>query len=598
MSNQYEVRSGTSGRRFRFDDFEVDCDAHRLSRSGTWIRLREQSFQVLTLLIARAGQVVSREELRHGLWADDTFVDFDNGLNVAVGRLREALSDSADHPRYVETLPRLGYRFLGQVIEASPPAAPCAPRPTARLLVLPFVNSSGDASLEYFSDAVTDELTTELSTIAPAEVGVIARTTAMHYKGTSKPIGAIARELTLDWVLEGSVRRTDAHMTLTAQLIRVSDEIHVLARRFEAPCDELFSVERAVARAVGDQIGVRRGRDGSHPGAAPEAAEVRPPTSDLVAYNHYIQGRRDLERVPSPELWKEARLHLEAAIARDPQFALAHDALAEHWFWVGFFALVPPLEALRIGMPHAERAVDIDGSLAEARAMLAQYHKQLNFDWQETARQLALALELSPASPLVRMRYAVTGLMPFGYLDEAVRQLDIALELNPLGVFLRAWLAVLLWLKRDYARAIEESRLLIGIAPDHFISHFVAGVVYSDARIFTDAVAALRKAVALSGGSPFMLGWLGHTLAESGDRAAASEVLLRLESMPPGVFVPPTSVAWIHLGLGEIDRFFERMIQAIDVRDHMITPIRSYPFLDSVRGDERYADLLRRMHLP
>jgi len=597
MSSQDEARSETSGRRFRFDDFEVDPDTHRLSRCGTRIRLREQSFQVLGLLLARAGQVVSREELQRLLWADDTFVDFDNGLNVAVGRLREALGDSADHPRYIETLPRLGYRFIGEVTEASPPVAPGAPQPMARLLVLPFVNSSGDPSLEYFSDSVTDEITTELSTLAPAEVGVIARTTAMQYKGTSKPIATIARELALDWVLEGSVRRADGQLTLTAQLIRARDEIHLLARRFEAPFAELFSVEHAVARVVGEQIGVRTDGEGRRSAAATAVGGSRPPTSDLVAYNHYIQGRRDLERVASPELWKEARRHLEAAIARDPQFALAHDALAEHWFWVGFFALVPPLEALRIGMPHAERAVEMDGSLAEARAMLAQYHKQLNFDWPETARQLALALDLSPASPIVRLRYAVTGLMPFGYLDEAVRQLDIALELNPLGVFLRAWLAVMLWLKRDYARAIEESRLLLGIAPDHFLSHFVAGIIYSDARIFADAVAALRKAVALSGGSPFMLGWLGHTIAESGDTAGAREQLTRLQGMPPGVYVPPTSVAWIHLGLGEIDQFFEWMLRAVDIRDHMITPIRSYPFLDAVRGDERYTDLLRRMNL-
>lgn len=598
MSTDGKALTGTpSGLRFRFDEFEVDTETHRLSRRGVWIRLREQSFQVLVLLLARRGQVVSRDELRRQLWTDNTFVDFENGLNVAVGRLREALCDSADRPRYIETLPRLGYRFVANVAEVRVPASPTVPRPKVRLLVMPFLNTSGDPAMEYFSDAVTDEITAELCTLAPAEVGVIARTTAMHYKGTSKPIAAIASELALDWVLEGSVRRTSDQLALTAQLIRASDETHVLARRFEAPLGDIFAIERAVAGAVGEQIGVRSAGEERCARAVGHTSRPGQPTSDLIAYNHYIQGRQYLERGESPDRWHKTREHLEAAVACDPRFALAHEALAEYWWSTGFLGLIPPREALRIGMPHAERAVEIDGTLAEARAMLAQFKKQLDFDWPEASKQLALALDLDPASPVVRQRYATTGLMPFGYLDEAVRQLEAALQLNPLGLFHRVWLVTLLWLKRDYVRAVEEARLLLGIAPDHFLVQFVAGAMYTDARMFTEATAALHRAAALSGGSPFMLGWLGRALAGSGDAASAREVLTRLEGMPATVYVPPTSVAWIHLGLGEVDAFFEAMIRAIDVRDHMITPVRSYPFLDCVRDDDRYADLLRRMKL-
>ena len=583
-------------RTLRFDDFEVDPAAHRLLKRGVRIRLREQSFRVLTLLLSRAGEVVTRDELRHRLWSDDIFVDFENSLNTAVGRLREALGDSADHPRYIETLPRLGYRFIARVRQAGrEPSA--APRPKTRILVLPFVNSTGDASLEYFTDAITDDIITELSALAPANFGVIARTTAMHYKRTSKDVADIAHELTLDWVVEGSVRRTPDRFALTAQLIRARDQTHVLTRRYEAPLSDIFEVERCVARAVGEQIDLARDRHSQVTAAAIVTRPPRQPTRDLVAYDRYIQGRQHLERGQSPQSWLKARECFEAAVARDPRFALAHDALAElHWNR-GFFALVPPREALATGMPHAVRAVEIDDRLAEAHAMLAQYRKQVAFDWDEVAREMTRALELNPASPVVRTRHAITGLMPRGRLGEAVRELELALDLDPLGLFSRLWLVVMLWLDRQYDRGIEQGRLLLEIEPAHFIAHLAMGCVYREARIFHEAIPALSRAAELAGGNPLIIGWLGLALAESGDASGARAVLGRLRALPPHVYVPPTSFAWIHVGLGEIDEFFETMTRAIDVRDHMITPIKSYPFLDAVRGDPRYGDLLRNMNL-
>ena len=581
---------------FRFDDFDVDPAAHRLLKRGVRIRLREQSFRVLTLLLARPGEVVTRDEFRHRLWTDDIFVDFDNSLNTAVGRLREALGDSADHPRYIETLPRIGYRFIATITEVGGEPASAA-RPQTRMLVLPFVNATGDAALEYFSDAITDDIITELSALAPATLGVIARTTSMHYKRTSRDVADIARELTLDWVVEGSVRRTPDRFALTAQLIRGSDQTHVLARRHEAPLDDIFEVERAVARAIGEQIGVVPDRQAQSTPSAFATRPPRQPTRNLIAYNYYIQGRQCLERGESPQSWAKAREYFEAAVTRDPEFALAHDALAElHWN-TGFFALVPPREALAIGMPHALRAVEIDDRLAEAHAMLAQYRKQVEFDWDEVAREMARALELDPASPIVRRRHATTGLMPLGRLDEAVRELEVALDLDPLGLFSRIWLVVMLWLDRQYDRGIEQGRLLLEIEPAHFIAHLATGCVYREAGIFHEAIPALRRAADLARGNPLILGWLGLALAESGDASGARAVLGRLRALPSHVYVPPTSFAWIHIGLGEIDEFFEAMARAIDARDHMITPIKSYPFLDAVRGDRRYGDLLRKMNL-
>jgi TolB-like protein/tetratricopeptide (TPR) repeat protein len=576
----------------RFDCFEVDLAAGQLRKHGSRISLRDQPWQVLAMLLEHAGQVVSRDDLQRRLWPHaDVIVDFDNSLNTAVGRLREALGDSADHPRFIETLPRRGYRFVAPVAHVPDTAR------HVRLLVLPLVNASADPSQDCFCDAMTAEIIAGLSALAPPDLAVIARTTAMHYKGTHKDVARIARELSLDYVMEGCVHRTGDRIALSVQLVRAADQTHVFARRREVTLADMFELERTIVREIGEQLGVVPAPKG--PGAS-EAVDARPPkrpTGDLVAYNSYIQGRYYLDRGESPESWKKARELLEAAIARDPQFALAYDALAQLWWTAGFFAFMPPREALSIGVVHALRAVEIDNSLAEAHALLAQYLKQLAYDWTVVEREMALALELNPVSPTVLTRHATTWLMPFGRLDEAVAELERALDLDPLAILPRIWLEVMLGLNRQYDRAIEQGRLVLEIAPGHFIGYFTIGTVYHEAGMFDVAIGALRKAVDLTGGAPLMLGWLGLALADSGDRAAARAILDRLRTMPPGVYVPPSSYAWIHLGLDEIDEFFRRMDQAIEDRDHLIMAIKTYPFLDRVRDDCRYAALLHRMNL-
>jgi len=213
----------------RFDCYAVDLSAGQLYKHGIRINLRDKSFQVLAALLEHPGEVVTREDLRRQLWPEDVFVDFDNNLNTVIARLREALSDSAEHPRFIETLPRHGYRFLRSVSE--PPRTPEKSRlKRTRLVVLPFLNLSGDPAQEYFSDAITDEIITVLAGLAPEQLAVIARTTAMHYKGSHKDVSRIGRELGVDYVVEGGVHRNDDQVSINVQLIQVSDQAHLLVR--------------------------------------------------------------------------------------------------------------------------------------------------------------------------------------------------------------------------------------------------------------------------------------------------------------------------------------------------------------------------------
>ncbi len=228
---------------------------------------------------------------------------------------------------------------------------------------------------------------------------------------------------------------------------------------------------------------------------------------------------------------------------------------------------------------------------------MAQYRKQLDYDWEEVRKEMKRALELNPASPIVRRKNAVSGLLPHGRIDEAIAELQQALELDPMSMFTRMWLAEAFDLGRQFDRGIEQIRLMFEIDPDYLLAHSVLGDLYAAKRMFAEAVAAQRKAVELSGGAPVMLGWFGLALAQSGDTAGARVMLDRLHGMAVKTYVPPTSFAWIHLGLGETDEAFEWLDRAVDARDNYLTPIKSYWLLDPIRADPRYLALLRKMKL-
>ena len=579
----------------RFDTFEVDLAAGQLYRRGVKVGLREQSFQVLAYLLEQPGEVITREQLQDRLWPADVFVDFENNLNTAVARLREALGDSAERPRFIETLPKRGYRFVASVSEA-PCAAERPSVPTARIVVLPFLNLSGDPAQEYFSDAMTDEIITELAALAPEALSVIARTTAMRYKGSHKDVARIAHELSVEYIVEGGVRRNEDRMTLNVQLVRASNQTNVFAKRYQAELRDIFKTENSVARDIAAHIDNVHIVEAIRTTQSVNAPDRRPRTQNLRAYDEYRQGRSHLGR-GTPEGFEKARQHFAEAVARDSGFALAYDGLAEIYWYLAYFGFMAPKDAFATGVLYAIRALEIDSSLGETHALLGLYHKQLAYDWPELAREMARALELSPTSPIVRERYAFNVLMPHARHDEAVAQLELALEWDPLSVSVRSHLGAVLLLWRRYDRAMEEAKRVLDLEPRSYWGHAMMGSCFRDQRIFDKAIAAYRTALELSGGSSSMLGWLGMSLALGGEAAEARTFLARLDERAARAYVPPTSFAWIHLGLREIDSAFEWLERAIDARDQFIMPIKSYWFFDPIRSDPRFAALLHKMRL-
>lgn len=559
------------------------------------MRIREQAFQVLACLLEHPGQVVTREELRRRLWGEQLFVDFENNLNSVVAYLRETLGDSAEHPRIIETLPKRGYRFIAQ-LQTLPPAAPEAAANRARLLVLPFVNLSGDAAQDYFSDAITDEIITALASLVPAQLAVIARTTAMHYKGSHKDVGRIGRELNVDYVVEGGVRRNGEQIDINVQLIETRSQAHLFAQRYDGEMRDLFRLHNRIASGVASHIpgiseqGCVTAGTGNHIG--------RTPTADLAAYNEYIKGRYEMCKW-TPESIAKAKQHFEAALARDPQYALAYCGLAElHWY-LGLWGFAPSDETEAIWRVYVRRALELDPTLAETHALMGPPKRDFQerfYQWKEVERQIEHARTLNPNSPVVMLRYAA-GQMVYGDMSKCIAELERALQIDPLSAELRIWLTEACYLGRDFKRALEEARKLVELEPRLSISYMMLGHAYLGMKDFEQSISALRKAVELSGSFPQMLGWLGLALGLGGHTAEARGVLEQLRTIASHRYVPPTSFAWTHLGLGEIDEAFVWMDRAADRHDRMLLHVRTHPFMDPFRSDPRLTALLRKLNL-
>ncbi|HMC21841.1 MAG TPA: winged helix-turn-helix domain-containing protein, partial [Thermoanaerobaculia bacterium] len=436
----------------RFADFEADDRSGQLRRHGHRIKLPDQSFRMLVLLLGRPGEVVTREELRRELWAEDTFVDFEAGMNSAVKRLRDALGDSAETPRFVETLPRRGYRFIAEVEQPRPETPPRI----KSVAVLPLQNLIGDPAQDFFVDGMTDALITRLAQIAALRV--TSRTSVMRYKETDKPLPEIARELKVDAVIEGAVTRSGGRVRITAQLVHGPTDQHLWAREYERELTDILLLQAEVAQAIVDEIQVK---------LTPQE-QARLATARLVkpkAYEAYLRGRFHWDKRTEEGMRKGLAL-FEQALSEDSSFALSHAGVAECHNMLGFWGVASPHEVSAKSKAAATKALDIDPTLAEAHAALGWASFAYDWDWAAGERELRHAIELKSGYTTAHQWYSHL-LVYQGRVAEALAQVQRTLELEPVSLIMNSNGALIHLLARRYGEAMERIQRTIELDP-HF----------------------------------------------------------------------------------------------------------------------------------
>jgi len=633
--------------RLRFGVFELDPRAGELRKHGVRVRLQEQPFQVLATLLEHPGEIVTREELQKKLWPADTFVDFDHGLNKVINKIREALSDSAESPRFVETVARRGYRFLAEVraadvAPASSPEVPTQPYPATEshdrpdlsadhaapehhlpsrawkiwafvlallliasvgiwkgrswnrpspdirsLAVLPLESLSGDASQDYFADGMTDELITDLGQISALRV--ISRTSVMAYKRARKPLPQIARELNVDAVVEGTVLRSGDQVRITAQLIEASADKQLWAQSYEGELRDTLALQNKVAKAIADQIRINL--------SPREQAALR--TVRVVnpeAYESYLKGRYFWNKRTANSL-KAALAYFEQAIEEDPKYPEAYSGLADAYALLGDwqYAVMTPKEALPKAKAAAIKALELDNALGEAHNSLAFCLDGFDWDFDSAGREFRRAIELNPGYATAHHWYA-WHLSLLGRYEQAIVEMRKAKNSDPLSLIISSDLAELLVLAHSNDESIAESHKTIEMDPNFALAHNQLGQAYLAKGRHDEAVAEMEKAVRLSSGSPTCIANLARAYVASGRRNEAIKLLNDLKQSSNRNYSHASEIAVVYAALDDKDQAMSWLEKGYEERFNPGVLLR--PGFDPLRSDVRFKDLLRRVGFP
>ncbi len=573
----------------RFGDFEFDSRARQLRKHGHTIRLHGQPLEILGLLLERPAQVVLREELRARLWPQDTFVDFEHSLNAAVNKLREALDDDANNPRFIETVPRRGYRFISAVglHDSQNLLGEWSSPRIQSLVVLPLENLSNDPEQEYFADGMTDQLITNLAQISALKV--ISRTSAMRYKGTKKSLPEIARELHVDAVAEGAVMWVGGRVRISAQLIEAPTDYHLWAASYERDLRDVLSMQEEVTRAIASEIRVNLSAQ-----EQARLASTRP--IDPEAYRLYLKGRYYWNK-RSLEGFQKAIEYFQQATAKDPAYALAYVGLADTYTYFSFFDVVPPREAMPKAKAAAARALEIDNRLGEAHVSLGYVSYMYDWDWPAAGKHFEQALTLNPAYSRAHTFYPFY-LSSLGRSEEALAVAKHSLDLDPASPAVSHSLAVQLYLARQFDNAIDQAHKTLELDPNFAISYELLGEVYVSRGMYREGLSELEKYSALSRGRAMSLALLGYAHARLGERSQALRMLEQLEATSKERYTPAFSFAVVYAGLGEKDQAFAWLEKAYGERTSRLGYLKVEPLWDPLRPDPRFADLVRRMGLP
>jgi TolB-like protein/Tfp pilus assembly protein PilF len=573
-----------------FGAFELDLRTRELRRKGVKIRVQEQPLQLLALLLEHPGELLTREELRQRLWHTDTFVDFDHGLNTAVNRLRTALGDSAENSRFIETLPRQGYRFVGEVSVSGRSKLPTikSRAEKIRLAVLPLNDYSDGSKAEYFNDGLIEELITQLGGLNPHRLGVIARTSISRYKNTQKSIQEIGHELDVDYVLEGSVRHAGGRVRISAQLIDAQDETHLWAQSFERDMRDVLLLQDEVSRSVAGSIRVA---------LAPRDRErfARPHQVDPEAYDAYLRGRFYWRKLCGNG-WKQAHSCFESAIARDPSYAAAYSGLADCYLKQGQFYFQPPQEVLPRAREAALRAIEIDPTLAEAHGSLALVLCLHDWDWAAADREFRSALLLGPQIGVLHSWYS-WFLLAMGRIEEALREAQLGLMQEPFGNITNTLMGTCCLLTGDYTLMDAYCRKAIEIEQDSFLPHLLLGMARIAQSRIEEAIPLIDKSTELLG-TCYGAGVLAAAFAMSGQEDKIVQLREELKKKSETTYIAASEFAMLALSMGDGDQAFKWLEKAYEERDTGMVTLNRHPFFLPIRSDPRFQAFLRRMNFP
>ena len=596
------------------------------------------------MLLERPGALVTREELKRKLWPADSFGDFDHGLNKAINKIREALADSALHPRYVETVARRGYRFIAIVRAADEPLAavepmvvdvareikgdnearaaqPLPPRrlpktssfkvavafvtavfavvlvwklhPRAHassniqsLAVLPLENLSNDVSQEYFADGMTDELITALGSINGLRV--ISRSSVILYKRVRRPLPQIARELNVDAVVEGTVLRSGEQVRITAQLIRATTDEHLWAESYEGDLRDTLQLQDRVARAIANRIRV-------NVTSREQVLLQNPKPINPVAYDAYLRGRYFWNKRTEQGL-RKAIEYFDQAIANDPKYAQAYSGLADSYALLGDweYGALAPQEAFPKAEAAATKALELNDNLGEAHASLALCLKAFDWDWKGADRELSRAIKLSPSYATAHQWYA-WNLIITGRNNEGIIEMKKAEAIDPLSLIISADVADALIIAHRYDESIRQSRRTIEMDPSFAMAHYQLGQAFVQIRKYKQAAMELQEAIELSRGNPICSSLLAYVYAISGNDRGARKILNDLRNGSNRNKSNAANIALIYAGLNDKDQAFAWLQKAYEARFNPSVLLR--PAFDVLRSDPRFQDLLRRLNL-
>ncbi len=573
----------------RFGVFEVDLRAGELRKHGLRIKLQEQPFQVLAMLLERAGEIVTREEMQKKLWPSDTFVDFDHGLNKAINKIREALGDSADSPRYIETLARRGYRFIaggGPVV--SPSANELPPVNTIRsLAVMPFVNAGNDPELEYLCDGITEGIINSLAQLP--EVRVMARCTVFSYKGREIDPRAVGRELNVQAVLVGRIVVRGDVLTIGTELVDVKDGWLLWGEQSQRGLSDLLEIQEEIAETISEKLRLRV------TGESKKRLSKRY-TSDSGAYQDYLKGRYHCNKMAQKDVIAGIGF-FEAAIRKDPNYALAYVGLADAYGLLGYFGAHPPRTVIPRTKELAAIALSIDEDLAEGHATLGNILKDYDWNWQAAEEEYKRALELNPNYAAAHRLYA-GFLAALGRKEESTKEFRQAQELDPLSVVINnegAWNS---YMAREFEQSIEQSIKTLEIEPHFAPAQFTFGLACEQLGRYDEAIQALKKARDGSQGNPATLAGLGHAFAAARKPKEALKILSELTEMSKGSYVSAYGLGIVYAGLGNQDKGTESLDKAFRERDVWLVWLKTEPRFDGLRSDARFQEILKRIGFP